>query len=102
MSSSIGREPNSSVVFHALPKHDKDLPAEITDDDRPHWQDREHLVYPPNVKDRKGIVGHLEKDLEKEMQNRHKGDGDDHKKDESVKSNEKPKCNNNNEQGNQS
>ncbi|CAG8658102.1 14279_t:CDS:2, partial [Ambispora leptoticha] len=65
----IGREPNSAVVFHALPRHDspadpKDLSREPTKEE--HWQDKEHLVHPPTLNDPKGIVGHLQNDWEKE------------------------------------
>nr|CAG8450144.1 10318_t:CDS:2 [Entrophospora candida] len=66
----LGREPNSSVVFHALPRHDKDLPLDamegkpLTKEDK--WQDDEHLVHPPASNDPKGIVGRLQKDVEEE------------------------------------
>ncbi|CAJ0767399.1 4809_t:CDS:2, partial [Entrophospora sp. SA101] len=70
MRSASRREPNSSVVFHALPRHDKDLPLDamegkpLTKEDK--WQDDEHLVHPPASNDPKGIVGRLQKDLEEE------------------------------------
>ncbi|CAI2165397.1 7300_t:CDS:2 [Funneliformis geosporum] len=63
----IGRDPNSAVVFHALPRHDNPETTENPEIDDVRWQDREHTVHPPGVNDRKGIVGHVEKDWEKEM-----------------------------------
>ncbi|CAG8543529.1 8556_t:CDS:2 [Ambispora gerdemannii] len=65
---SIGREPNSAVVFHALPRHDfpvdiKDLARENTKEE--HWQDKEHIVHPSALNDPKGIVGQLQKDWER-------------------------------------
>ncbi|KAF0516435.1 spermatogenesis-associated protein 31D1 [Gigaspora margarita] len=58
----IGREPNSAVVFHALPKHDYTVDPSEVPDDRQKWQDKEHRVHLNN--DKKGIVGHLQKDWE--------------------------------------
>ncbi|CAG8459872.1 34206_t:CDS:2 [Gigaspora margarita] len=58
----IGREPNSAVVFHALPKHDYTVNPSEVPDDRQKWQDKEHRVHLNN--DKKGIVGHLQKDWE--------------------------------------
>ncbi|RIA88156.1 hypothetical protein C1645_826750 [Glomus cerebriforme] len=77
----IGREPSSAVVFHALPKHDEDIIIEKTDDNKERWQDREHVVHPPLMKnDPKGIVGHVEKDWEKEVkEGKHKVDQKDSK-----------------------
>ncbi|KAG9297485.1 hypothetical protein G9A89_020887 [Geosiphon pyriformis] len=59
----IGREPHSGVVFHAHPRHDDTLPVDLPEKEE-HWQDREHIV--PTPGDPKGIVGHLQKDWEKE------------------------------------
>ncbi|CAG8814388.1 23138_t:CDS:2, partial [Gigaspora rosea] len=56
------REPNSAVVFHALPKHDYTVDPSEVPDDRQKWQDKEHRVHLNN--DKKGIVGHLQKDWE--------------------------------------
>ncbi|CAG8490304.1 808_t:CDS:2 [Ambispora gerdemannii] len=44
------REPNSAVVLHARLRHDlsvdiQDLAREDTKEE--HWQDKEHIVYPP-------------------------------------------------------
>ncbi|CAB4387401.1 unnamed protein product [Rhizophagus irregularis] len=64
----IGREPNSAVVFHALPRHDDMIPVDKSDENKERWQDREHIVHPPAMKnDPKGIVGHVQKDIGKEM-----------------------------------
>ncbi|CAG8664766.1 1166_t:CDS:1, partial [Ambispora gerdemannii] len=51
------REPNSAVVFHALPRHDflidiKGLARENTTKEE-HWQDKEHVVHPSALNDHK-------------------------------------------------
>ncbi|KAF0516434.1 hypothetical protein F8M41_017098 [Gigaspora margarita] len=61
-----GRDPSSAVATRALPKHDYTHeftvePSEVLDDE-PKWQDQEHRVHADN--DKKGVVGHLQKDWE--------------------------------------
>ncbi|CAG8435472.1 9993_t:CDS:2 [Funneliformis mosseae] len=50
----IGRDPNSAVVYHALPRHDNPEITENLETDEVRWQDREHIVHPPGVNDHKG------------------------------------------------
>ncbi|RUS28417.1 hypothetical protein BC938DRAFT_481914 [Jimgerdemannia flammicorona] len=61
-----GREPNSAVVSHALPRHDV-LPRDVNNSERPkegQWQDTEHVVHvrPGD----KGVIGHVQMECEKE------------------------------------
>ncbi|CAG8780010.1 14395_t:CDS:2 [Cetraspora pellucida] len=63
---SIGRDPNSAVIFHALPRRSYTVDPNEVPDDRQKWQDQDHRIY-VNDRDRKGIVGHLEKDWEESI-----------------------------------